>query len=147
MQYTFTHNGKRYMYDLSSGEIFEYSRLEKELLPFMQRMEKPLPDICPSGLRYSLAKYEVSEIYDSYDRLLTLINTNKLIFTHPSERATDVKLNVTSADTETLIKAFSFAVNHIPTIEGLTVIPTGEAADAMAKELKERFSFIDVKTK
>ena len=134
------------MYDLSSGEIFEYSRLEKELIPFMQRMEKPLPDICPSGLRYSLAKYEVSEIYEAYDRLLSLINTNKLIFTHPSERAINVTLNVTSADTETLIKAFSFAVNHIPTIEGLTVIPSGESAEDMARELKARFSFIDVKT-
>jgi len=133
------------MYDLTSGEIFEYSRLEKELIPFIQRMEKPLPSVCPSGLRYSLAKYEVTEIYSSYDKLLSLINTQKLIFTRPDERAVDVKLNVSSVSDSVARKAFSSAVNNIPTIETLTVFPSGEGAYEIADLIKKDFSFIEVK--
>jgi len=134
------------MYDLTSGEVFEYSRLEKELLPFMQRMDKPLPAVCPSGLRYSLAKYEVSEIYSSYDKLLSLINTRKLIFTSPTERAVDVMLNASSAPQEAAFWAFLSAVNGIPTIESVTVIPKGEDASILAGKIKDSFSFIEVKT-
>lgn len=144
MQHSFIYNGKRFMYDLSSGEVFEYSRLEKELIPFMQRLQKPLPAVCPSGLRYSLAKYEVSEIYESYDRLLSLINTKKLIFTSPTEIQSSVMLNAACADMDILIKAFSSAVNSIPTIESLTVI-SAEQSD-ICDEIKSRFSFIEIKT-
>ena len=135
------------MYDLKSGEVFEYSRLEKELIPFMQRMEKPLPAVCPSGLRYSLAKYEVSEIYESYDRLLTLINTNKLIFTSSDDRGENAILNADCVDLATAVKVFSSAVNNVPTIETLTVISQQGNSEILAKEIKERFSFIDVKIK
>lgn len=133
------------MYDLSSGEIFEYSRLEKELIPFMQRMAKPLPAVCPSGLRYSLAKYEVSEIYSSYDRLLSLINTERLVFTRPEEITENAKINLSSTDVETAIKAFSSAVNSIPTVESLTVIAREPDGIAFAERIKLDFSFIDVK--
>ena len=133
------------MYDLTSGEIFEYSRLEKELIPFMQRMEKPLPAVCPSGLRYSLAKYEVSEIYESYDRLLTLINTNKLVFTSNDDRGECAKLNADRVDRATAIKVISSAVNNIPTIESVTVLSNEGNSESLANDIKERFSFLDVK--
>ena len=132
------------MYDLISGEVFEYSRLEKELIPFMQRMGKPLPAVCPSGLRYSLAKYEVTEIYDSYDRLLSLINTDKLIFSSPESRDESVKLNVSDIDEALAAKAFASAVNTIPTIEALCVFPKGEKASEISAKIKSDFSFIDV---
>ncbi len=146
MQYNFIYEKKRYLYDLSSGEIFEYSKLEKELIPFMQKMSKSLPSACPSGLRYSLAKYEVSEIYAAYDRLFSLIDTKKLVFTDPSSITDCAALKISGVDRAFLKKVIIMVVNNVPTIESFKIISdTEDEADAFIEEAKELFSFIAYK--
>lgn len=122
------------MYDLVSGEIFELGKVEKELLPFIRRMDLPIPEICPSTLRYSLAKYEVSEIYAAYDRLISLINTKRLVLERSEHSPTEAAINVKSLEQLLPEKFLEQIINAYPSIEVFTIFPNGISADR-AKEL------------
>jgi hypothetical protein len=146
MHYYFIESGKRYLYDTVCGGICEVSRLQKEMLPYVQKLERPIPDVCPTALRYSLAKYEVSAINEAYDSLLDMIRSG-LITIDDEGRAADTAYVRFDRETLTLaVRAAKTAVNCMPTVETVaTVSVDGTLRDEFAGIITESFSFITVK--
>lgn len=135
------------MYDLSSGEVFELNKVEKELLPFIKRMELPLPPVCPSTLRYSLAKYKVSEIYSAYDRLISLINTKNLVINKSDYSPTEAFLNLNPLDDAFCQKIIPEIINNLPSVVSFILFPPCERADTVKGLILRLLPSADVKIK
>lgn len=135
------------MYDPSSGEVFELSKVEKELLPFIKRMDLPLPPVCPSTLRYSLAKYEVSEIYSAYDRLISLINTKKLVIERSDHSPTEALLNLKQLDDAFCQKIIPEIINNFPSVVSFVLFPPCESTDTVKDLILTLLPSADVKIK
>ncbi len=131
----------RLLHDFESGEIIEISRLEKEMLPYISKLS-PLPEECPTGLRYSLAKYESSEVEEAYSRIFSLAESKKISLTRGGF-FTNIKVSL--EDPERALAAVRAAVNNFPTVESITLLSASEeSADAFARAVNGDFSFITV---
>ena len=146
MHQFFIENGKRYLHDTACGGICEVTRLQKEMLPYIGRLERPLPDICPTTLRYSLAKYEVSAINEAYNSITELI-ANGMITVDDEGRGSDlVKVRFDASTINLALRAVRIAVNNIPTVETVITVDVDEALrDELAKLVYEEFAFVKVK--
>ena len=69
MLYTFRFEGKKYAYDSVSGAIVQPSALEYKM---MGAILPPLTPICPTSLRYELAKYDSLDVEDAYNAIYAL---------------------------------------------------------------------------
>lgn len=69
MLYTFRFEGKKYAYDSVSGAIVQPSALEYKM---MGAILPPLTPVCPTSLRYELAKYDSLDVEDAYTAIYAL---------------------------------------------------------------------------
>lgn len=69
MLYTFRFEGKKYAYDSVSGAIVQPSALEYKM---MGAILPPLTPVCPTSLRYELAKYDSLDVEDAYNTIYAL---------------------------------------------------------------------------
>lgn len=69
MLYTFRFEGKKYAYDSVSGAIVEPSALEYKM---MGAILPPLTAVCPTSLRYELAKYDSLDVEEAYREIYSL---------------------------------------------------------------------------
>lgn len=146
MHHIFIENGKRYLYDTVCGGICEVTRLQKEMLPYVERLDRPLPDVCPTTLRYSLAKYEVSAINEAYDSILRLIADGMITVDDEGRGADQVKVRFDASTINLALRAVRIAVNNIPTVETVITVDVDEALrDELAKLVCEEFAFVTVK--
>ncbi len=67
MVYTLKFEGKKYAYDSATGAVVALSSL---LYKMIEALEPPLEPICPTSLRYELAKYDSNDVSDAYDSIL-----------------------------------------------------------------------------
>ena len=65
----FKNSGKKIAYDSTSGAFIPLTALAAKMLG---ALNPPLPPICPTSLRYELAKYDSEDVSDTYDMLYTL---------------------------------------------------------------------------
>lgn len=146
MHHYFIENGKRYLYDTVCGGICEVTRLQKEMLPYIQRLERPLPAVCPTTLRYSLAKYEVSAINEAYDSIMVLIDDGKITVDDEGRGADSVSVRFDKSTLPLALRAVRIAVNQMPTVEAVvTVGVDGDLREALSSLVREELSFVNVK--
>ena len=69
MLYTFRFEGKKYAYDSVSGAIVQPSALEYKM---MGAILPPLTAVCPTSLRYELAKYDSLDVEEAYGEIYAL---------------------------------------------------------------------------
>jgi hypothetical protein len=62
----FRHNAKKYAYDTVCGALHTTSALEYRML---EAIQPPMGPICPTALRYELAKYDSEDVAECYDSL------------------------------------------------------------------------------
>jgi hypothetical protein len=62
----FRHNAKKYAYDTVCGSLSALSALEFRML---EAIQPPMPPVCPTALRYELAKYDSADVEYAYDGL------------------------------------------------------------------------------
>lgn len=62
----FRHNAKKYAYDTASGALIPLTALAKRML---EAIEPPLGAVCPTALRYELAKYDSADVEETYAEL------------------------------------------------------------------------------
>lgn len=67
MVYTLKFEGKKYAYDSASGTVVSLPSLPFKMI---EALEPPLEPICPTSLRYELAKYDFSDVEAAYDTIL-----------------------------------------------------------------------------
>lgn len=146
MHHYFIENGKRYLYDTVCGGICEVTRLQKEMLPYIQRLERPLPAVCPTTLRYSLAKYEVSAINEAYDSIMELIADGMITVDDEGRGADSVSVRFDESTLPLALRAVRIAVNQMPTVEAVvTVGVDGDLREALSSLVREELSFVNVK--
>ena len=146
MHLYFIENGKRYLYDTVCGGICEVTRLQKEMLPYVQKLDRPLPDVCPTTLRYSLAKYEVSAINEAYKSIMKLIGDGLLSIDDECHGADSVKIRFEDTELTVALRAAKLAITGIPTVEtGETVGADEVLFEKFTREIQEDFSFVTVK--
>lgn len=75
MLYTFRFEGKKYAYDSVSGAIVQPSALEYKM---MGAILPPLTPVCPTSLRYELAKYDSLDVEDAYNAIYALFEAGVL---------------------------------------------------------------------
>lgn len=145
MYYVFIADDKRCLYDLKSGCVCEITRIEKEMLPYLQRMEKPLSSVCPTTLRYALAKYESSNVSNAYTNLLTLVNEGKLSLEKDKAIVDTAYIDLDSTNIACARHAAGAVINNVPTVEKFVIRSSdAEKATQLEEMIKNDFSFIDV---
>ena len=60
---------QKLVYDTASGAIVSLTSLEYKMI---QAITPPLSPVCPSSLRYELAKYDSADVEEAYTRIYTL---------------------------------------------------------------------------
>ena len=69
MVYCFKIDKQKFAYDTSSGAVLPVTSLESKMI---QAIVPPLSPACPSSLRYELAKYDSTDVEETYDRIYAL---------------------------------------------------------------------------
>ena len=117
----FRHNAKKYAYDTVSGSLTVLTALEYRML---EATQPPMPPVCPTALRYELAKYDSADVEYAYDGLFEKA-ANGVIFApdNGTLRVPDAK--------EELQRA---ALHAAAPLLAAPVIPMGEGA-ALAAEI------------
>ena len=110
MIHKYTLLGYNIVLDAESGTVHVISDIAKRVLGCIEATVareglSSLPDECPIDLRYSLAQYESSEVFDSYSGLLELCKNNMLF----SKRETEINL---AESGEIPVKALCLNVSH-----------------------------------
>lgn len=67
MVYTLKFEGKKYAYDSAAGTTVTLSSLPFKMV---EALEPPLEPLCPTSLRYELAKYDSRDVEEAYDSIL-----------------------------------------------------------------------------
>lgn len=75
MVHSFKFGGRRFAYDSASGLLHTLDEIAYKMLDYI---ELPMPEDCPSALRYDLAKYDSAAIGETYDMLYRLYLDGKL---------------------------------------------------------------------
>lgn len=117
----FRHNAKKYAYDTVCGALHTLSTLEYRML---EAIQPPLSPICPTALRYELAKYDSESVAECYDAFCKKA-ADGMIFV--PENGT---LSVPIADSDTVRAALSAAAEVLT--EPVSV--KGDT-DSLAKEI------------
>lgn len=67
MVYTLKFEGKKYAYDSAAGTTVTLPSLPFKMV---EALEPPLEPLCPTSLRYELAKYDSRDVEEAYDSIL-----------------------------------------------------------------------------
>ncbi len=62
----FRHNAKKYAYDTASGALVTLTALGRRML---EALTPPMGSVCPTALRYELAKYDSADVEETYAML------------------------------------------------------------------------------
>lgn len=69
MLYYWKSSKQKLVYDTASGAVVTLSSLEYKMV---QAITAPLPPLCPSSLRYELAKFDSADVEEAYERIYSL---------------------------------------------------------------------------
>lgn len=69
MVHIFKVSGKKIAFDSASGAFVYLTALANKMIG---AITAPLSPVCPTSLRYELAKYDSEDVSDTYDRLYSL---------------------------------------------------------------------------
>lgn len=69
MLYTSKSAGKKYAYDSASGAVIQLNALQFKMLG---AIVPPLTPVCPTSLRYELAKFDSMDVEEAYEYIYSL---------------------------------------------------------------------------
>lgn len=69
MLYTLKFSGKKYAYDCVSGAVIQLNSLQLKMLGAIC---PPLTAVCPTSLRYELAKFDSLDVEETYEYIYSL---------------------------------------------------------------------------
>ncbi|MBQ7293080.1 MAG: hypothetical protein IJW79_05000 [Clostridia bacterium] len=69
MLYTLKSAGKKYAYDSASGALIQLNALQFKMLGAIL---PPLTAVCPTSLRYELAKFDSMDVEEAYEYIYSL---------------------------------------------------------------------------
>lgn len=101
MVHAFKQGGQRIALDTASGAVHVLSALAYKMIDLL---EPPLTPVCPSALRYDLAKYDSRDVDEAYDELYALYESGVLF-------SDDIKIPVPPIE-YTPIKAMCLHIAH-----------------------------------
>ncbi len=84
MVYLYKYGGRKCCYDSVSGAVISLSSLQYKM---MGTLEAPLPPVCPTSLRYELAKFDSDDVSEAYDELYGLFKDGTIYAEGDSETA------------------------------------------------------------
>ena len=84
MLHCFKSAKQKLVYDTASGAVIHLTSLEYKML---QAITPPLAPLCPSSLRYELAKYDSADVGEAYDHLYALFCEGLLFAADHGEEA------------------------------------------------------------
>ena len=141
MLYTLKSAGKKYAYDSASGAVIQLNALQHKMLG---AIVPPLTAVCPTSLRYELAKFDSMDVEETYESIYALACEGLLyrqddgtirIATEGEIACTDValagellNLAFTGAPSEVKFEVLGSAL-----VDELTAIAAGEAVKAGKK--------------
>lgn len=117
----FRHNAKKYAYDTVCGSLTVLTALEYRVL---EAMQPPMPPVCPTALRYELAKYDSADVEYAYDGLFEKAANGEIFVPE------DGTLRVPEGDAELQCAALRAAAPLLTA----SVTPVGDGA-ALAAEV------------
>ena len=82
----FKHETKKYAYDTCSGAVIPLSSLQYKVA---ENIELPMAKLCPTALRYQLAKYDANDVRQAYSFLYSLYSEGLI-----SEKTDGIKLRL-----------------------------------------------------
>ncbi|MBQ8356365.1 MAG: hypothetical protein IJX39_00995 [Clostridia bacterium] len=100
----FRHNARKYAYDTVVGSLTVLSALEYRML---EAIQPPMGPVCPTALRYELAKFDSADVEEAY-ALLYQKAVDGVIFARENGA-----LCVPDADTDTVRAALSAAAERL----------------------------------
>ena len=65
----YKYSGRKCCYDSTSGAVIELTALQYKM---MGALESPLSPLCPTSLRYELAKFDSEDVTEAYNQLYAL---------------------------------------------------------------------------
>ena len=100
----------RVAYDTVSGAVIKLNTIEFKLV---NAIVLPLTPVCPSSLRYELAKYDAADVEEAYDHIYALHQKN-ILFAGP-EQTSDQYMRVLGGEyglkDKALISGIKQAIN------------------------------------
>ncbi len=121
--------GKKIAFDSASGAFVPLTALANKMVG---ALTAPLAPVCPTSLRYELAKYDSEDVSDTYDKLYSL-QENGILFA----RGDDAKLMLEGEYSAESDDAIAEALKAIKS-EGknsVSFIGSNENAEKLAKEI------------
>ena len=100
----FRYNAKKYAYDTVCGALHTLSALEYRML---EALQPPMGPICPTALRYELAKYDSEDVSECYDTLYEKAQSGQIFV------AEDGTLRLPDADRDIVRAALSAAAERL----------------------------------
>lgn len=74
---------QKIVYDTASGAVISVTSLEYKMI---QAITPPLAPLCPSSLRYELAKFDSADVEEAYETLYHLYTQGVLFASHRDEQ-------------------------------------------------------------
>lgn len=75
---------QKLVYDTASGAIVTLTSLEYKMI---QAITPPLSPLCPSSLRYELAKYDSADVEEAYEKIYSMYRNHILFAESTSEQS------------------------------------------------------------
>lgn len=130
MLHLFKISGKKIAFDSVSGSIVPLSALANKMLG---ALTAPLQPLCPTSLRYELAKYDSGDVSDTYDSLYELQEKGILFLPERGEAKLALEGEYSAANEEEIAEALRCIKSEGK--KDVIFLGKNEAAERLAKEI------------
>ncbi|MBQ8207115.1 MAG: hypothetical protein IJZ89_00065 [Clostridia bacterium] len=129
MLHIFKVSGKKIAFDSASGAFIQLTALANKMLG---ALTAPLPPLCPTSLRYELAKYDSEDVSDTYDSLYSL-HENGILFARGDEAKLMLEGEYAAESEDEISEALRCIKSEGKTT--VSFIGSSEIASRLAKEI------------
>ena len=129
MVHLFKASGKKIAFDSASGAFIPLTALANKM---MGALTAPLSPVCPTSLRYELAKYDSEDVADTYERLYSL-QEDGLLFAAGNEPKLMLEGEYAAESDEEIAEALRAIKNEGKS--SVSFVGSNENAEKLAKEI------------
>ena len=129
MVHLFKVSGKKIAFDSASGAFISLTALANKM---MGALTAPLSPVCPTSLRYELAKYDSEDVSDTYERLYSL-QEEGILFADGDEARLMLEGEYAAESDEEMAEALKAIKSEGKS--SVTFIGNSESAEKLAKEI------------
>lgn len=129
MVHIFKVSGKKIAFDSASGAFVSLTALANKM---MGALTAPLSPVCPTSLRYELAKYDSEDVSDTYDRLYSL-QEQGILFASCDEAKLMLEGEYAAENDDEIAEALKAIKSEGKA--GVSFIGQSESAEKLAKDI------------